>query len=192
MGASAVMTANRRGRPRAVGVERYPSGQIKHADRRSRAEREALAVAVAQPHRRGQAAPADPLHGYAIGRLLVRGLADPANGIDRHQHSVAERLAELLVRWHHATGHALPHLTSPAAELVSRGLSCASEPDEEWVMEVRRAYADAFEVVQRNTLGQGWQVLRQVVLHDEDVTCEAGLSLLKRSLNALDSIWRPR
>ena len=177
----------KRGKPRETG-DRYPCGQLKHKNRGETPE-EIRRVAESQPHRRHQAKPSDPLHGYALGRLRVAGMGDKGDGISQRQHDAGWTWAELHLRHSHLQGFQIPNLPSPTMQVVSRGLSCAPDPDDEVISRVRRRWADAAEAVTSHVGPRGLELLKQVCVCDRDPGPQE-IGVLRMALNALAHLWR--
>jgi hypothetical protein len=176
------------GRKRKQGP-RQPNGQLCRPPK-SEVEAEVVKVVELQPHRRFQAKPSDPLHGYALGRLRVAGMGFAGDGINEAQHDAGETYGKLRVEWCHAKGIAIPNLPSPGMQMVARGLSCSPEPDEEAIIKKLRAYGDARSAVIHYVGPRGAELLDRVVVQDYDPTSDNELGTLRMALNALCHLWR--
>lgn len=113
MQAAVIITPrNRRGRPRKTTVVRDASGK-------SRGEVVDLSVVLNQPHRRDRPDPQSRLLGYALGRLLERGL------VDGRQYQAGERWSAVVAAYRRQLLSAPSGSTRSGemAERVSTGFS---------------------------------------------------------------------
>jgi len=89
----------RAGRPRKEGVERFPSGQIKHSE----TEREVRAVAIEALKRiHGVDYHASGCSGYTLGRMFMDG------NIKKHQLEAGDYYAGIVAKYYSAVGIPFP------------------------------------------------------------------------------------
>ncbi|MFC0282415.1 hypothetical protein ACFFJB_14745 [Camelimonas abortus] len=103
------------GRKPVAGVIRSASGRIAKAHRKPvETQEQILAVAIAQPHRRGFSDPKNPFLGYSVGRLFAAGQ------ISQIQHDAAEWYGKLWLSYHrHITGITPPRVSAHLSEFVA-------------------------------------------------------------------------
>jgi RNase P/RNase MRP subunit POP5 len=123
----------RAGARRKQNVRRYPkSGAIVRADRGERPE-QIMAVALAQPHRRGEK---DPRAGFAFGRMWLGGW------IDERQYDAANAFTRRAVRYHAVVTGSLPRYQSCLASVVSKETGSGKELEPEVIAKIRSDYGD--------------------------------------------------
>jgi hypothetical protein len=100
--------------------------------------------------RRTEASPlADPLNGFSLGLLRQRQKAsreDPT-GITQTQYDAGEKWANLCRQHALIMGYSLGSARSPSLTLSPAGQSCAQEPDEAVIFEVRRQWSDCYRAL---------------------------------------------
>lgn len=103
------------GRKPVAGVIRSASGRIAKAHRKPvETQEQIMAVAIAQPHRRGFSDPNNPFLGYSAGRLFATGQ------ISKPQHDAAEWYARLWLSYHrHVTGITPPRVSAHLGEFIA-------------------------------------------------------------------------
>lgn len=100
------------------------------------------------------------LAGFSLGRLRLIGMAaertgEPdARGISQEQLDAGERWAALC-RERSALMGFRTGIKSPGFGLVAGGLSCASEPDPEYVAKVRRRWSDGYRALMQTGMSHG-------------------------------------
>lgn len=204
-----VYAARRKGgrAPRA-GVERYPSGQIKHSQRQPReSEEEATATALDARVRqvlgvehwikaRGaqQALTAarkkvdNPLLGYALGRLLVVGRKDPADGINQAQHDAGEHFIRLYRARAKIGGWPSPNVRSIGADMVAGGLSTHPEDSDEWVADIRRRWEQMYGLIMEadGQKGEVFEALKRLLIEDLGPQSVREIGAIRVGLNAIN------
>lgn len=143
-----------------------------------------MAVALAQPHRRGER---DPRLGYALGRLYYAGALTP------EQHEAGLRYTRLAIRYMREVTGSLPMVPGAAiAERVSSGLSTDPDLPDEDIFALRRAWADvccALADVGRFGTGDS-RVLTKVCIMDKPPEGDGQRGALRECLNVLCRLWR--
>src|SRR5437660_11539475 len=117
----------RAGRKRKANVARDRTGKS-----RGEGAEQAMATALAQPHRRWAETPRDAQLGYPLGRLLLAGY------ITEKQHDAGQRWATIVRRYAALIGFPRDTPDAPHIELISSGLSCAVDPDAKVILALRR------------------------------------------------------
>jgi hypothetical protein len=163
-------------------ARREPTGRHQRPTTRSGRVEPVLAVALAQPHRRGlQTA----LAGYALGRLFL------ARALTGEQFSAGERYTRLLVRYmRHVTG-GLPRFPSAMANCVAGdpGSSGADLADED-VLALRRDMGDALNALaESGDMDKAVRLLLRVCVLDRDLNHDHELGTLRVALNRLLRLW---
>lgn len=180
------------GRPRKKNVDRYPSGRIKDAVR----EADAMEVAVAQRIRSGVPPEwaKDALAGHQLGRLRLTG------EIQATQFEAAQKFQADYERWNWLNG--MDRGTARAASLsgmVSAGLPCIAEPDENQIGAARDAFKGACAALQRGLPPDEYHpslsVLKRLLLQDGWLSggqgrIERDLGLLRQACNVLARHYR--
>lgn len=174
-------------------VPRYPSGQIIHSYRESKAEKpeKIMAVVLAQPHRRGNAS---QYAGYAFGRLFLGGM------IDQRQHQAAEIYMTRTIRhMKHITG-TLPRFQSSLANMVKLDLEQQREPipvdsriadeimqtEEERVASIRSDYGELQDALADAGMHfDGNRILTRVCVSDRDPTNDVELGAFRCAVNVI-------
>lgn len=158
------------------GVQRYPSGQIVHADRGEKPN-DVMRVVKNQPHRRGNA---DPRAGYAYGRMLLHGI------IDRRQFEAAEVFTRRAVAYMSLVSGSLPRFPSVSADMVARGITCQAELTAERIAQVRSDYAEIQDALSDGGLHyDGNSLLARVCIMDRDLYSQQDIGRFRCSLNAI-------
>lgn len=176
------------GRKRHKGVARFPCGK-------SRGEPEHAIKAVAWAYRArevGEARKNDPLAGFTLGLLRLRGPQDPG-GISEAQFEAGWQYACIATRHASIMGYSIGSPKSPGFEMVAGGISVKEEPKEEVILRVRRQFTECYDAL----TGEGTRVA--AVTYDVCVdrmsfvalqSDEAALGNLKVGLNALGRVLR--
>jgi len=171
----------RAGRKRKAGVARDRTGKS-----RGEGPEQAMAIALAQPHRRWSKTPRDALLGYPLGRLLLAGY------ITDKQHEAGQRWVTVVRRYAALIGFPRETPDAPNVELISSGVSCAADPDAKVILALRRDYNDCYAVLEqvgRDTrTGRGpLRVCRQICVQeiDEAILWPHRIGDLRIGLNAL-------
>jgi hypothetical protein len=183
-------------------VPRYESGQIKHGHREPKAEKpeKVMAVALAQPHRRGERS---HLAGFEIGRLLMSGQ------ISDRQFAAAEIYTRRAVRYMRAITGTLPRLPCTLGPMLKRDLAdqraqdtlakptaihdapmneveatAAARSD---YAEIHGALADAglFVAFPAGVFPDANTILTRVCIMDKEPMNSAEMGALRSSLNAI-------
>src|SRR5437588_11718219 len=113
----------RAGRKRKANVARDRTGKS-----RGEGAEQAMATALAQPHRRSAKTPREAKLGYPLGRLLLAGY------ITEKQHDAGQRWATIVRRYAALIGFPRDTPDAPNMELSSSGLSCVAAPDEKVIL----------------------------------------------------------
>jgi hypothetical protein len=137
----------RRGRRRKPNVIRDRTGKSRGehavaAEVLAMRARDLLSDQIAPEHAQ------DALAGFTLGRLLLRGRADPSNpgSITQAQYDAGDDWSEIVRAHARLMGYSLTS-TSPSFELVKGGLSCDSDPQRTEVMRIRRKYSDCYRAL---------------------------------------------
>jgi hypothetical protein len=157
--------ADGRFRRRAVQVEYGPGTEIMsrrrktdvRRDRRgkSRGEPDAIAAEVLAARARelmadkiGVEHARDALAGFTLGRLLLRGRADPSNpgSITQAQYDAGDDWSKIVRAHARIMGYSLAR-SSPSFVLASGGVSCTSDPAHAEVVRIRRQYSDCYRAL---------------------------------------------
>lgn len=164
------------GAKRREGVRRYQNGNIVRADRGERPDK-IMAVALAQPHRKGNAS---PMAGYVFGRLFLGGM------IDRRQFDAAETVTRRFVRYHrHITG-SLPRLPSIAAEMVAGTTGEGAQLDDEAIGKIRSDYGELQDALADAGMHyEGNAILMRVCVLDRDIDGIAAMGAFRCALNVV-------
>lgn len=169
-------TMARAGRKPRTDVGRYRNGRIRNAERGERPEK-IMAVALAQPHRKGNAS---PMAGYAFGRMFLGGM------IDRRQFEAAETVTRRFVRYHRHITDSLPKLPSMVAELVAGTTGEGPELDVETVAKIRSEYRELQDALADSGLHHdGNAILMRVCVLDRDITDHATMGIFRCALNVI-------
>ena len=157
-------------------VTRYQNGRIKNEQRGERPDK-IMAVALAQPHRKGNAS---PMAGYVFGRLFLGGM------IDRRQFDAAETVTRRFVRYHrHITG-SLPRLPSIAAEMVAGTTGEGAQLDDEAIGKIRSDYGELQDALADAGMHyQGNAVLMRVCVLDRDIMGDEAMGAFRCALNVV-------
>ena len=144
-----------RGRARKTNVVRDSNGK-------SRGERPEDVVAVAMCYRSrevGSKDALDPLSGFTLGRLLLRGRQDASDpgGISQEQYESGEAWATLCRQHSQIHGYSLGP-KSPSTDMIGQGLSCIREPDEETIIKIRRKWEDCYNSLMEACRSHGLKV----------------------------------
>lgn len=158
-------------------VRRYPnSGAIRREDRGERPDK-VIAVALAQPHRKGNSS---PMAGYAFGRLFLGG------SIDQRQFHAANAFMSRAVRHHRCITGSLPKFPSVAAEMVAGTTGAGVELDDETIAKIRSEYGEVQDALADAGLHfDGNSILMRVCVMDRDITNDAEMGVFRCSLNAI-------
>lgn len=168
---------------------------------RSRGEAPHIVRAVVLAQRLREVAPEhadNPLAGFALGRLRLRcqphGPQDPGS-ISQEQFDAGERYAAI-ARWH-ASIMGYSNGTARSAQLeIGGGTSCAPEPDEEVILQVRRTFSDCYRALMDagRAIGRGVEVA--LITYDicldrrrAESLGEEDMGNLKVGLNALAHVF---
>jgi hypothetical protein len=87
----------------------------------------------------------DSLCGFSLGRLLLRSRQDEANpgSISQSQFDAGQAWAAIVHRHAAIMGYKL-NIKTPSMFLVGAGASCASDPDEQAILNIRRRFSDCY------------------------------------------------
>lgn len=170
------------GAKRREGVRRYQkSGAIVRADRGERPDK-IIAVALAQPHRRGNQS---PMAGYAFGRLFLGGM------IDRRQFEAAETFTRRAVRYHAIITNSLPRFPSLAAEMVASSTGSGADLDDETIGKIRSDYGELQDALADAGMHyDGNAVLMRVCVMDRDIEGDAAMGVFRCALNVIANRMR--
>jgi len=158
------------------GVSRYPGGQIVHADRGEKPE-DAMRVALAQPHRRGEK---DPRAGYSYGRLRLHGI------INQRQFEAAQVFVDRVIPYLVHVGTGVPRFPSVAADMVARGIDCKADMTVERIAQVRSDYAEIQDALSDGGLHySGNSLLVRVCIMDKDLHCQSDVGDFRCALNLI-------
>lgn len=167
----------RTGRKPKPNVSRYPtSGAIRREDRGEKPA-QIIAVAMAQPHRKGNAS---PMAGYAFGRMFLGGM------IDRRQFDAAETFTRRAVRYMRSITGSLPRFPSLSAEMMAGTTGAGAELDDETIAKIRSDYGemqDAF--ADAGMHHEANAILMRVCVMDKDITGEAAMGSFRCALNVI-------
>ena len=158
------------------GVSRYPGGQIVHADRGEKPE-DAMRVALAQPHRRGEK---DPRAGYVYGRMRLGGV------INQRQFEAAEAFMQRAVAYMAAVSGGVPRFPSVSADMVARGINCKADLTVERIAQIRSDYAEIQDALSDGGLHySGNSLLVRVCIMDKDLHCQSDVGDFRCALNLI-------
>ena len=148
---------NGTGKPRRNNVVRDTD-----ADSKSRGERPEDVVAVAMCYRTREVGPKDaldPLAGFTLGKLLLRGRVDPSDpgSISQDQYEAGEAWAKLCRLHSQIHGYSLGP-KSPSTDMIGQGLSCIKEPDKETIIQIRRKWEDCYNSLMEACRSHGLKV----------------------------------
>jgi hypothetical protein len=164
------------GAKRREGVRRYQSGAIVRADRGERPDK-IIAVALAQPHRKGNAS---PMAGYAYGRMRLGGM------IDERQFNAANTFMTRAIRHHRCITGTLPKFPSVAAEMVAGTTGAGAELDAETIAKIRSEYREVQDALADAGLHfDGNAILMRVCVMDRDISHDVEMGIFRCSLNAI-------
>jgi hypothetical protein len=164
------------GAKRREGVRRYQSGAIVRADRGERPDK-IIAVALAQPHRKGNQS---PMAGYAFGRLFLGGM------IDRRQFDAAETFTRRAVRYHASITGTLPRFPSVAAEMVAGSTGSGADLDAETIGKIRSEYGEMQDAL--SDAGMHYEanaILMRVCVMDRDISGDVAMGAFRCALNVI-------
>ena len=145
----------------------------------------------------------DALAGFTLGRLLLRNRADRSDpgSITQRQYDAGDDWSRIVRAHARVMGYSLSR-PSPSFVMVGTGLSCASDPEQDEVLRIRRKYSDCYAVlVDAGTLfkGQGKATGVEVAMICWDVCINnrpistlsaADYGNLRAGLNALAKVLR--
>lgn len=202
-----VYAARRKGgrAPRA-GVERYPSGQIKHSHRQPRESEEDVKATGLDARLRkdvkawlalrnkpealktARKSVDNPLLGYALGRLLVVGRKDPADGINQAQHDAGEHFIRLYRARAKIGGWPSPNVRSIGADMVAGGLSTHPEDSDEWVADIRRRWEQMYSLIMEadGQRGEVFEALKRLLIEDLGPQSVREIGAIRVGLNAVN------
>lgn len=184
------------GRKHVPNVDRYPGGQIVHAQRQPKAEKpeKIMAVVLAQPHRRGERS---QLAGFAFGRLRLGGM------IDERQYRAAEIFTKRASRYMTHITCTNPRFPNPLANMVKLDLedqkaqererpvadfTIRDEPHDEVsrIASIRSDYAELQDALADAGMHfEGNAVLSRVCIMDRDIEGHAAMGAFRRALNVI-------
>jgi hypothetical protein len=103
---------------------------------------------------------ADALAGFTLGRLLLRYRTDHTDpsGISQAQFDAGDTWCKIVHRHAAIMGYKLRTKT-PSFIMVSGGLSCGDEPDEETILRVRRQFSDCYNFMASAAKDHGRRVI---------------------------------
>lgn len=137
---------------------------------------------------------ADPLNGFSLGLLRQRQKAsreDPT-GITQRQFDAGEQWAALCRQHAMIMGYSLGSIRSPDFASGARGQSCDEEPDEIFILSVRKRWSDCYRLLIETgkSGGEGIKVALicwDVCVNNRDVKHMSGNDFgnLRAGLNAL-------
>lgn len=165
------------GRKPRPNVARYSNGRIVRAERGERPEA-IMAVALAQPHRRGERS---YLAGFAVGRLRLGGM------IDERQYQAAEIYTKRAVRYMaHVTG-SLPRFPSLFATLCGTfSGGSGGPPDDDAIASIRSQFRELQDALADAGLHQqGNAILARVCIMDKDIEDHAAMGAFRSALNVI-------
>jgi hypothetical protein len=150
------------GRSRLVGVPRDDTGKSRRHEQEAR---EAYGLSLA---RRGKElkregiAPehaCDALSGFTLGKLLLRHRTDhlDPSGISQEQFEWGQEWARVVHRHASLMGYKLS-IRTPSFTLIPSGVDCASEPEENEILAVRRKFSDCYSSLMRACVDHGMRV----------------------------------
>lgn len=173
------------GRKPRAGVERYPSGQIVHAQRQPKeTEADILATAISQPHRRGSADPRSRYHGFSAGRLLM------SEQITHPQFRAAERVTTVWIKHAKLVTGSLPRFPSVMADRVAGAIESGLEPADDDIFKLRREFGDTHTaLMSRGKHADYVRVITRVCMMDIDPTQDE-LGDFREAMNLLDKLWK--
>ncbi|MDR7037384.1 hypothetical protein J2X36_002131 [Methylobacterium sp. BE186] len=162
---------------------REPHGDYQREPRKERTA-DVVAIALNQPHRRGQSKPEDPLLGSSLGRLYRRKL------IDRDQHAIGIRYTMVATRYARLVLSSSPRIQGIDLNRAA-GLACDDGPDDHDIARIREDMAGAKHALSHAAEpGEASRMLTIVCLLDEDIRLPSQIGSLKEGLNALSRMWR--
>jgi len=184
--------ARRPGRPRVINVERHPSGRA--VEPPSAVHRETVEVRARDARLAGlQADQAlDPLAGYSLGQMLLRGRMDPGDpgSISQAQFDAGTSWAALVRRHAIIMGYSLGASAGAAGHMVGGNGGSNQEPDEAEIIAVRRRWSDGYRAIMDACRQHGLAVrdaVYAVCVDDAPIVCvtQEQFGLLRIGLNAL-------
>jgi len=158
------------------GVLRYPGGQIVHADRGEKPE-DAMRVALAQPHRRGEK---DPRAGYVYGKMRLQGI------INQRQFDAAQVFVDRVIPYLIHVGTGVPRFPSVAADMVARGVDCKADMTVERIAKIRSDYKEIQDALSDGGLQySGDSLLVRVCIMDKDLYRQSDVGDFRCALNLI-------
>jgi hypothetical protein len=200
----------KKGRPPRAGVRRYTDGSILRADRRPAEDAEDIKATVLEARlrqegdewlslrgspkamREARRRMDDPLRGYALGRLLIKGRKDPASGVTKIQHDAGEYFIRLYRARAKISGWPSPNLRAIDYGAVSGGLSTHPEESPGWVADVKRRWEALNQRIYDMNSGDVYAVLKRVLIEDRDCEDLQQVGALRMGLNAIDRMMQGR
>lgn len=187
-------------------MERYPSGQIKHSQRQPRESEEDVKATGLDARLRkdvkawlalrnkpealktARKSVDNPLLGYALGRLLVVGRKDPADGINQAQHDAGEHFIRLYRARAKIGGWPSPNVRSIGADMVAGGLSTHPEDSDEWVADIRRRWEQMYSLIMEadGQRGEVFEALKRLLIEDLGPQSVREIGAIRVGLNAIN------
>lgn len=134
----------------------------------------------------------DPLRGYALGRLLIKGRKSAAAGITKAQHDAGEHFVRLYRARGRIGGWPSPNLKAIDYGAVTGGLSTHPEDSPGWVADVKRRWETMLQSIYDLNMPDVYEVLRRVLIEDRDCENLQQVGSLRMGLNAIDRITQGR
>lgn len=196
----------KRGPKRRAGVERYPSGQIKHSHRRGESEEEATATALEARVRRlwgveawlrlretgglpaAKQAASNPLLGSALGVLFHVGKKHEDIGISAKQYSAGAYFGWLYRANAKVRGWPSPNVRAIDYGAVTGGLSVHPEDSDEYIIDIRRKWSDMYRSIidADRQAGAVFEILKRVLLENLGPDNIEEIGHLRIGLNAIE------
>lgn len=208
------------GPKRKTGVGRYPGGQIRHSDRGDETPEQVTATALDARMRQilgvdtwlkhkdaGKALKAarndmaNPLLGSALGRLLLAGRDDLANGISQRQYDAGVYFGWLYRNNARVRGWPSPNARGAPVEMTSAGVYNSADLDPELaqtdeekktlnkrIADLKSSWSDMYGALMEadGRRGAVFEAIKRALLEDLD----GDVGELKLGLNAIDRIRR--
>lgn len=141
-------TTAHKGRPKKPNVVRDRTG--KSRGEIERVDPAVLAVRARHLMEEGisGAHASDALAGFTLGRLLLRYRTDKTDpsGVSQEQYDAGDLWCKIVHRHAAVMGYKLRTKT-PSFIMVSGGLSCGDEPDQEAIIQIRRRFSDCYNAL---------------------------------------------
>lgn len=127
----------------------------------------------------------EPLRGYALGRLLIKGRKDIALGVTKDQHDAGEYFIWLYQARGRLSGWPSPNIRAIDYGAIKGGLSHHPEDSPEWIADIKRRWEDVNRAIFDLKMGSVYEVMKRVLIEDQDIPLE-DVGVLRMGLNAVN------